>query len=243
MSENLTVPDRPIQPEAADQLRELAHELRNPLNALSAVAEIFRDERFGELPNDEYRRYADLAFEATRRMIGLCDRLVVDPDAAVDPIESRARRASEVVSSVVDFFGPMATERGVQLNLQIKESLGDLMVDGDLLTSALNNLISNSIKFTPSGGRVSVIAEHGAPDDVLVLVISDRGVGIDPETLSRAMVEKPKPKVTLGLHGDKGSGMGLFMVRRGLEMVGGSLDIQSKPGLGTTATLRMPIHA
>jgi signal transduction histidine kinase len=234
---------REILPEAADQLRELAHELRNPLNALSAVAEIFRDERFGALPNDEYRRYADLAFEATRRMIGLCDRLMIDPDTAADVIESKGRPASDVVRSVVEFFGPMAAERGVELNLKIKESLGDTVVDGDLLTSALNNLISNSIKFTPVGGRVSVIAERGAPGDVLVLVISDRGVGIDPETLSRAMVEKPKPQVTFGLHGDKGSGMGLYMVRRGLEMIGGQLEIQSKPGLGTTATLRIPLQA
>ena len=68
-------------------------------------------------------------------------------------------------------------------------------------------------------------------------------IGIDPETLSRAMVEKPKPQVTFGLHGDKGSGMGLYMVRRGLEMIGGQLEIQSKPGLGTTATLRIPLQA
>ena len=69
--------DRRLSREAAAQLREIAHELRNPLNALTAIAEIFRDQRFGPLPGDKYLEYASLANGAAQRMLRLCDRLVV----------------------------------------------------------------------------------------------------------------------------------------------------------------------
>jgi len=237
-------PDRPLTAETATQLRELAHELRNPLNALAAVAEIFHEERFGALPNDQYRRYAELAHEATQRMILLCDRLMLDSTALSGPVRSGPVDLAERLESVVDFFRPMADERGVTLNLDIKETLPAVSVNSELVTSALNNLVANSIKFTPRGGRVSVIANRDQVENVAILVVSDTGVGIDPEQLSLVMsAETPGVRPTQGVHGDNGSGMGLYLVRRSVQMMGGSLDIRSKQGLGTTAVLRLPISS
>src|SRR3546814_11200578 len=69
---------RRLSREAAAQLREIAHELRNPLNALTAIDEIFRDQRFGPLPGDKYPEYAEMAHGATMRMLELCDRLLIE---------------------------------------------------------------------------------------------------------------------------------------------------------------------
>jgi signal transduction histidine kinase len=237
---------RPVAPEAAAQLRELAHELRNPLNALVAVAEVFRDERFGALPSDRYRRYAELAHEATLRMVSLCDQLLIErPDIAqdqphLDPLPKR-RLVCDSIRNVVEFFGPMAEERHVELNIQLSEKeLANVSINDELVTSTLNNLVANAIKFTPSGGRVSVIAKRDTSADVVILVVSDTGVGLDPEQLALIMgVDSARPRKTTGVHGDQGSGLGLFMVRRSLEMAGGSLELRSKPGVGTCAIVKM----
>ena len=151
------------------------------------------------------------------------------------------RPLKDTIRDVVELFGPMAEERDVLLNMQFSdEMLAKVQVNAELVTSTLNNLIANAIKFTPRGGRVSVIAKSDGSSDVIVLVVSDTGVGIDPEQIAQIMgVDTFKPRKTTGLHGDHGSGLGLFMVRRSLEMAGGSLELRSKPGLGTCAIVRL----
>jgi signal transduction histidine kinase len=231
---------------ATEQLREIAHELRNPLNALLAVSEVFRDERFGKLSNDRYRRYAELSHEATVRMLSLCEQLLnghpeADKESGIESAVRVQRPLKDTIRDVVELFGPMAEERDVLLNMQFSdEMLAKVQVNAELVTSTLNNLIANAIKFTPRGGRVSVIAKSDGSSDVIVLVVSDTGVGIDPEQIAQIMgVDTFKPRKTTGLHGDHGSGLGLFMVRRSLEMAGGSLELRSKPGLGTCAIVRL----
>ncbi|MCR9177083.1 MAG: HAMP domain-containing histidine kinase, partial [Alphaproteobacteria bacterium] len=177
--------ERPIVPAAAEQLREVAHELRNPLNALLAVSEVFRDERFGELPNDRYRRYADLAHQATMRMLALCEQLLgahsEEGPGAPSDLASVKQPIGESIRKVVELFGPMAEEREIELNVQFSDDmLEKVQVNAELITSTLNNLIANAIKFTPRGGRVSVVAKADGASDVIVLVVSDTGVGIDP---------------------------------------------------------------
>src|SRR3546814_13256148 len=106
---------RRLSREAAAQLREIAHELRNPLNALTAIAEIFRDQRFGPLPGDKYPEYAELAHGATMRMLELCDRLLLeDPGAHA----AETSPVGPVLTDIVRLFGPMAQERAVALALQ-----------------------------------------------------------------------------------------------------------------------------
>lgn len=241
--------ERPIVPAAAEQLREVAHELRNPLNALLAVSEVFRDERFGELPNDRYRRYADLAHQATIRMLALCEQMLgahseEEPGSTSD-LASVKQPIGESIRKVVELFEPMAEEREIELNVQFSDvTLEKVQINAELITSTLNNLLANAIKFTPRGGRVSVVAKSDGSSDVIVLVVSDTGVGMDPEQIAQIMgIDTFRPRKTTGIHGDQGSGLGLFMVRRSLEMAGGSLELRSKPGLGTCAIVRLATGA
>lgn len=230
---------RRLSREAADQLREIAHELRNPLNALTAIAEIFRDQRFGPLPGDKYTEYAELAHAATQRMLQLCDRLLLE-DPAAGPVATAP--VGSVLAGIVGLFGPMAEERGVTLSLDLPESLPEIQVEVEALTSAVNNLVVNAIKFTPRGGRVTVAARTEPLENVAVLVISDSGVGMDPEEVARAMApETARVPSTVGVHGDSGSGMGLSLVRRQVARLGGTLELRSKKGVGTCAIIRLPL--
>ncbi len=229
---------RRLSREAADQLREIAHELRNPLNALMAIAEIFRDQRFGPLPGDRYVEYATLSHGAAQRMLQLCDRLLLEDPVARSP---GTLPVGEVLSNVVRLFGPMAEERGVTLLLEMPDSFPSIQVEAEALTSAVNNLVVNAIKFTPRGGRVTVTARAEASANVAVLVISDTGVGIDPDDIVRIMSPGwAGLNTTLGAHGDAGNGMGLDIARRQVELLGGTLELRSRKGFGTCAIIRLP---
>lgn len=231
--------DRRLSGEAAAQLREIAHELRNPLNALTAIAEIFRDQRFGPLPGDKYAEYAELAHGAAVRMLRLCDRLLLEDPVARSVATSPV---GEVLSDIVNLFGPMAAERGVTLTLDLPASLPAIPVEAEALTSAVNNLVVNAIKFTPRGGRVTVAARTEPMENVAVLVISDTGVGMGPEEIARSMAPGwAAVPSTVGVHGDAGSGMGLAVVRRQVEQLGGTLELRSRKGVGTCAIIRLPL--
>lgn len=231
--------DRRLSREAASELREIAHELRNPLNALTMIAEIFRDQRFGPLPGDRYAEYAELAHGATLRMLHLCDRLLHEDPVARSVATSPVAR---VLTDVVGLFGPMAEERGVDLVLDLPKSLPEIHVEAEALTSALSNLVVNAIKFTPRGGRVMVAARIDPSEKVAVLVISDTGVGMDPEVIARAMAPGwTDVASTVGVHGDTGSGLGLASVRRQIEGLGGALELRSAKGKGTCAIIRLPL--
>ncbi len=233
--------NRRLSREAADQLREIAHELRNPLNALTAIAEIFRDQRFGALPGDKYAGYAELAHAATLRMVSLCDRLLLDDPAARPTATAPMRR---ILEQTVGLFEAMAADRGVSLVTDVPDNLPAIQVDTEALTSAVNNLVVNAIKFTPRGGRVTVAVRTEPLENMAVLVISDSGIGMDPEELARSMApgwDRVDSKV--GVHGDAGSGMGLAMVRRQLEILGGSLELRSTKGRGTCAIIRLPLSS
>lgn len=230
---------RRLSREAASQLREIAHELRNPLNALMAIAEIFRDQRFGPLPGDKYPEYAVLAHGATQRMLQLCDRLLLE-DPTARSVETLP--VGEVLTGIVELFRPMAEERGVALEIDLPDNLPPLHVESEVLTSAVNNLVVNAIKFTPRGGRVTVVARTEPSENVAVLVISDTGVGMAPEEIARNMAPGwAGAASTLGVHGDAGSGMGLAVVRRQVAQMGGTLELRSKKGLGTCAIVRLPL--
>lgn len=231
--------NRRLSSEAAAQLREIAHELRNPLNALTAIAEIFRDQRFGPLPGDRYVEYAELAHGAAVRMLQLCDRLVLE-DPAARSVETSP--VGQVLTGIVRLFAPMAEERGVALELDLPDSLPELHVEAEALGSAVNNLVVNAIKFTPRGGRVTVSARAEPAENVAVLVISDNGIGMDAEELAHSMAPGWAGALsTVGVHGDQGSGLGLAVVRRQVALLGGTLELRSRKGLGTCAIIRLPL--
>ncbi|MDF1794355.1 MAG: HAMP domain-containing sensor histidine kinase [Thalassobaculaceae bacterium] len=222
-------------------MREIAHELRNPLNALSAIMEIMKDQRFGPLGNPRYQEYAALAHDATAKMIGLCDRLVRTPQVSGPPT---AVSISGLLHDIATMYRPMAEARGLSLALELQDDLPDLAIDPGLLSTVLSNLLTNAIKFTPRGGRVSLVARREPLENVAVLVVSDSGVGLDATELAhqmQAVAPESGALATVGLHGDTGSGLGLVIARRSIEEIGGTLELRSSKGMGTCAIVRLPL--
>ena len=230
-----------LTPDAAAQLREIAHELRNPLNALSAIMEIMKDERFGPLGNERYQEYAALAHDATTKMIGLCDRLVQAPQVRTD---ASAVSVTEMLDDLADMYRPMAEARGLSLDVDIQPGLPELSVNPAALGTVLNNLLTNAIKFTPRGGRVSLVARREPLENVAMFVVSDNGIGMDPAVLAQQMAPvdpHDRSATTVGPHGDTGSGLGLIIARRTVAEIGGTLEFRAGDDGGTCAIIRLPI--
>ena len=230
-----------LTPTAAAQLREIAHELRNPLNALSAIMEIMKDQHFGPLGDPRYNEYAALAHDATVKMIDLCDRLVHAPGPAAP---TRPVAIGSMLADIATMYRPMAEARGLSLVVDIADDLPDIHASPEVLGTILSNLVTNAIKFTPRGGRVSLLASKEPMENVAILVVSDTGVGLDPVALSDRMTPSSAgdaATATVGSHGDVGSGLGLIITRRAVADLGGTLELRSTEGIGTCAVVRLPL--
>ena len=161
-------------------------------------------------------------------------------ELAPDTMRTEDVEVAALVGDTVRLFSQQARAAGVSLESHVDDSFPILRIDGDKLRQVLNNLIANAIKFTPSGGRVSVVAKVDPMDGAVILVVSDTGVGIDPRDLT--LVMKPWRQAGGDTQGEQkqGLGLGLPLVRRLAERMGARFEIRSRPGVGTAVSLTFP---
>ena len=224
-----------------DAVAGIAHELPNPLNAILGFTEIMRKEKFGPHGDPRYLEYSEIVHTAAHKLLRICNRLIDEDlaEAVPPPLDPEPISAVAVISSIVELYSATAHERGVDIRMSIDDGFPKLKVDGDLLESVLGDLVSNAIKFTPSGGRVTLHARRSDDGDSAILVISDTGVGMTPETLVRVMRLLPvKPET--GPHGDTGNGLGLGLVKARLASLGIQLELRSSVNAGTAVVLTFP---
>jgi signal transduction histidine kinase len=221
-------------------LANMSHELRTPLNAIIGFSELMCSELFGPIANKRYVEYANDIRESAKHLLTVINEVLdfsraeagalTVNDSEVDP--------EQVIHSARRIIEERATSAGLTLETVIPENLPGLRVDEHMLKQMLLNLLWNAIKFTPEGGRISVMAERGA-DGALHIEVSDTGIGMSPEEIPIAL--KPFRQVDSSLTRKYGgTGLGLPLVKSRVELHGGSLGIASAPGAGTTVTLTFP---
>ncbi|WP_206170825.1 heavy metal sensor histidine kinase [Phragmitibacter flavus] len=214
---------------------DAAHEFRTPLNNLM-VSTSFLLSR--DHDKEEYRQALVANFAEFERMKRLVDSLLflARADNAEAVIKKTVVDARVLAGGVVDFFSALAEEHGVML---VSDGSGELLADETLLRMALANLVSNALRHTPRGGRVSVLID-GRLDDCKITV-TDSGIGIDEVHLPRLFdrfyrVDAARSSVAA----DAGVGLGLALVKTVASLHGGSVEVWSKQGLGTSMTLLLP---
>ncbi|MEO5822505.1 MAG: ATP-binding protein [Vicinamibacteraceae bacterium] len=240
-------------------LAGVAHEVKNPLNAMTIHLELLKQKLGGVgVGARPLARLAEAASGSVRVAETAPASVTVEPSSVlnhVSVIGSEIRRLDEVVqgflkfsrpeelalepvdlaalvSDVGDVIGPQANAAGVRLTITSAAELPRVSADSGLLRQALMNLALNAVQAMPSGG-VLRFDSHRAADRQVELAISDTGVGIPPEHLSRIFDLYFTTK-------DAGSGIGLSMVYRTIQLHDGHIEVQSTPGRGTTFTLRLP---
>ena len=221
-------------------LANMSHELRTPLNAIIGFSEVLGERFFGELTEkqDEYVR--DI-HESGKHLLSLIN----------DILDLSKIEAGKLVLEPADFDLPAALQNaltlvkeraqrhGIHLGLEIHPALGVINADERKVKQIMLNLLSNAVKFTPDGGAVSVQAKpHAAGVEVAV---TDTGAGIAPEDHA-AVFEEFRQVGRDTARKAEGTGLGLPLAKRFVELHGGSLRLESAPGRGSTFSFTLPLR-
>ncbi len=221
-------------------LGTMSHELRTPLNAIIGFTDIMKEEVMGPIDNPHYRSYiADIHFSSTH-LLTLINEILDATKAEAGKLELQEEvfDLREVIREVVRVSGPSIEKAGLTVGIDLPSDLPLLRADGGKTRQVLFNLIGNSVKFTPAGGRIEIRGRFDSRTGVAVIV-ADTGIGIAPEDLSRVL--EPFVQVDSSLsRRHPGTGLGLPAVKRIMELHHGSFDLQSSVGSGTTATITFP---
>ena len=228
-------------------LAKISHELRTPLNAVIGYAEILR-ENFEDRP-DAARKMDDLdrIHTAGRHLLALVND-VID----LSSIESNRQEltthpivVSSLVNEVIATASPLIAKRDNRMVVDMPVDLGTLELDALKIRQSILNLVSNAAKFTTKGVITLTVLRRRARSgagDLLVLEVSDNGIGMTPEGLGRLFRNFSQAENdTANRYG--GTGLGLALTQRFCEMMGGSISVRSERGVGTTFTIELPIVA
>ncbi|MFA6141153.1 MAG: HAMP domain-containing sensor histidine kinase [Hyphomicrobium sp.] len=223
----------------AVQVSKLAHELRTPLSAIAAAAEIMKDQRFGAIGNERYAGYTSDIHDNARHALALINRLL-GGDAAPDAqggLQIAELDLNALAQGSVSAMKPLAEEAGLKLMHDFHRTLKHVRADPTAVKQILFNLISNAIKFTPRGGEVRVVTGLGYDRSIFVAV-QDSGLGMSAEAMATALkAEVPaNPQRTEA----GGHGIGLPLARSLAAANGARLEIDSAPNEGTAVALIFP---
>lgn len=233
--------EEPDTPSAhrSEQVSKLAHELRTPLSAIAAAAEIMKDERFGSIANERYRSYTSDIHDNARHALALINRLLSDvSDTDTErPLEVAELDLNALAESSVSAIRPLADEAGLRLVHEFHRQVPRVKADATTVKQILFNLLSNAIKFTPRGGDVRVVTGLGYDRSVFIAV-QDTGIGMSAEEIAAALngdgAIAPKRKEAAG------HGIGLPLARSLAQSNGARLEIDSALGEGTAVALIFP---
>lgn len=231
-----------IEPETAARV---AHELKTPIGAIAAAAEVMRDEQLGPMGSERYRGYAADIVENARHALEVIDRMmsaaVASPNARVDLVSGQRRQrreinANELCRAVISAAAPLARRAGLALVAELEQGLPQVLADTTDLKQILLNLVTNAIKFTPPGGRV-VIATAPRRDRGIAIRVSDTGQGMTRAEIARALDDRGGPALARRPGG--GLGLGLPLVLKLAQANEATLDIESTVGRGTTVCVTL----
>ena len=219
-------------------LAHMSHELRTPLNAVIGFSDIMRQRLFGPVP-DRYAEYAESIHTAGRHLLALINDVLDVSRIEADRYELNIERfdVREAVSAALALVRVQADDKGVDLAAVLPPEALIVAADRRAMKQMLLNLLSNGVKFTPSGGSVTVAAEALGP--MLELTVADSGVGVAPEDLAR--LGRPFEQAGGAEQRAQGTGLGLSLVRSLAELHQGTMSIDSTPGEGTAVTVRLPV--
>ncbi len=221
-------------------LAAMSHELRTPLNAIIGFSEVMKNEIFGPVGSPKYRDYASGINDSGQQLLELINNILdlSKVESGADELHEEDLEVPEIIRCTQTLVRERARRGGVELEVEIPDELPSLRADGRKLKQILSNLLTNAIKFTKACGKVTMRTWCRA-DSGYVYQIAYTAIGIAPEDIPKALTQFGQLDSDLNRKYE-GTGLGLPLTRALVEMHGGSLDLRSKVGVGTTVTVRFP---
>jgi GAF domain-containing protein len=237
------IEDKSRQIEAANRhksefLANMSHELRTPLNAIIGFSEVLQERMFGEL-NEKQAEYTDDILTSGRHLLSLINEILdlSKVEAGRMELELATFDLPLAIDNARTFVRERAAKHGIGLDVTVDERLGDFVGDERKIKQVLLNLLSNAVKFTPEGGRIGINARQA--DGSVEISVSDTGIGITPEDQPKIFEEFRQ------VGGDyaykrEGTGLGLTLAKKFVELHGGRIWVESEVGKGSTFSFTLP---
>jgi two-component system cell cycle sensor histidine kinase PleC len=225
-------------------LANVSHELRTPLNAIIGFSEMIKNERMGPMGNDKYVEYIRDIHGSGTHLLSLINDILDYSKAEADKLELDVSEVdiTKAVKNSMRLVSPRAEQANVTLIEEIPKEHYILKTDQKKFKQVMLNLLSNAVKFTPAGGSVTVAAWQNVVDESVTIEVKDTGIGIAPKDISRAMA--PFGQVDSALSRKyEGTGLGLPLTKKFVELMGGTFNITSEVNVGTTITFTLPKEA
>jgi PAS domain S-box-containing protein len=240
----------------------VSQELRTPLAAIAEGVGLVEDGSFGAM-NPDQQTFLSLADKNTRRLADLLDDLLDLSRIEAGRIEVHRRRLDlfKITREVATSYDSIARENHQTLKVDLPKGLEPVLADEQSVSRILNNLVSNAVKFTPSGGSITIAADRAAKrdpasvtrdpsddgrrttdDDQITISVSDTGIGIPADQQAR-LLGRPEPAQSPAAARPRGAGLGLALIRKLVEMNGGRLELTSDEGKGSCFSFTLPVYS
>ncbi|HSE84745.1 MAG TPA: GAF domain-containing protein, partial [Candidatus Binatia bacterium] len=219
-------------------LANMSHELRTPLNAIIGFSEVLQERMFGEL-NEKQAEYTDDILSSGRHLLSLINEILdlSKVEAGRMELEVATFDLPVAIDNARTFVRERATKHGINLDVTVDERLGDFVGDERKIKQVLLNLLSNAVKFTPEGGRIGIKARQA--DGAVEISVSDTGIGISPEDQAKIFEEFRQVGADYA-HKVEGTGLGLTLAKKLVELHGGRIWVESEVGKGSTFSFSLP---
>ncbi|MDP2621336.1 MAG: PAS domain-containing sensor histidine kinase [Hyphomicrobiales bacterium] len=221
-------------------LAAMSHELRTPLNAIIGFSDILCEQGMDDLTAEQQHEFPRIIRHSGQRLLGLVDNIldVSRLETGSFEINPQPLDVPDLVCSCHQAMAADAARAGLELCLELQDKMPEITADESACRRILINLVSNAIKFSAPGGRVTLAARFTAA--AVILSVEDTGIGMAPEQFSH--LAQPFAQVDMSYtRKHEGAGLGLSMVHGVARLHGGSMEIESEPGIGTRVSVILPL--
>lgn len=215
----------------------ISHDLKNPIGAIKGTTEML-DKDYDMFDDTDKKEIINQVYTASNSVLGLLESLLIWSRTQSGKIvySPELFNLSLLFNSVVNLLRPSAISKNIDIDIDVKECM-NVMGDVNMMNTILRNLISNSIKFTPKNGKVFIRARNEGSKSIIE--IEDNGVGISKENIGK-LFNFSSNITTLGTDNEKGTGLGLILVKEFIDKHNGVINIESEVGVGTKFILEIP---
>jgi GAF domain-containing protein len=220
-------------------LANMSHELRTPLNAIIGFSEVLGERLFGEL-NEKQAEYTEDILSSGRHLLSLINEILdlSKVEAGRMELELTTFDLPLAIDNARTFVRERATRHGITVEVKVDERLGEFVGDERKIKQILLNLLSNAVKFTPEGGRIGINARQS--NRAVEISVTDTGIGISAEDQPRIFEEFRQVGIDYE-HKSEGTGLGLTLAKKFVELHGGKIWVESEVGKGSKFTFTLPI--
>lgn len=220
-----------------DLVRTVSHDIKNPLTGIIGLVKLMRDS--DKITPEEQRQMLSVIEDSGNNLLNLVREILDRESKKTEPevLEYSDVKISELLDRVVSMNKAKAVVKNIALTYSVDPHGFTLKIDQNKIEIAINNLVSNALKFTPSGGEVSVSVTSN--DDQVVIEVTDTGIGI-PEKMQSDLFKDPQKSSRLGTSGEVGTGLGLDIVQLYVELHDGKIWVESTLDEGTSFFIQLP---